>query len=95
MPRVARWWIYLQDYDFTSGYRKGIMMQHADYLSRNMISHTAYIVIAQTTDDETQDFIHKLRDGELDASWISSTKPSPLLQVYVNRRDTTYFVQYP
>lgn len=40
IPRVARWWIYLQDYDFSIEYRKGVMMHHADYLSRNPICHT-------------------------------------------------------
>lgn len=34
-PRVARWWIKLQDYDFTIEYRPGNKMGHVDYLSRN------------------------------------------------------------
>lgn len=42
LPRVARWWIYLQDFTFTIEYRKGAAMSHADYLSRNpavLVSH--------------------------------------------------------
>lgn len=30
VPRVARWWVYLQDFQFTLEYRKGVLMQHAD-----------------------------------------------------------------
>lgn len=36
-PRVARWWIKLQDYDFTIEYRPGSKMSHVDYLSRNPV----------------------------------------------------------
>lgn len=32
LPRVDRWWVYLQDFNFSIEYRKGIMMAHADYL---------------------------------------------------------------
>lgn len=38
LPRVARWWVYLQDFDFTLEYRKGTSMSHADYLSRNPVN---------------------------------------------------------
>lgn len=34
LPRMARWWIYFQDFHFTMEYRKGAMLQHANYLSR-------------------------------------------------------------
>lgn len=37
-PRVARWWIKLQDYDFSIEYRPGRKMAHVDYLSRNPIN---------------------------------------------------------
>lgn len=75
LPRVARWWIYLQDFQFTIEYRKGEMMQHADYLSRNppalvhQISKPRnWAQIAQAADDETQDLLQKLQDGRLDSS---------------------------
>ncbi|KAL0901247.1 hypothetical protein ABMA27_006539 [Loxostege sticticalis] len=35
VPRIARWWLLVQDYDFTVEYRPGTQMQHADSLSRN------------------------------------------------------------
>ena len=36
-PRVARWWVYLQDYDFEVVYRPGVRVKHVDYLSRNPV----------------------------------------------------------
>lgn len=36
LPRVARWWVKLQDYDFQIQYRPGEKMKHVDYLSRNV-----------------------------------------------------------
>lgn len=75
LPRVARWWIYLQDFNFTIEYRKGVMMGHADYLSRNppamQVNHIDrplnWAQMAQNADNETQDLIQKLRDGLLDS----------------------------
>lgn len=37
IPRIARWWLQVQDYDFTVEYRPGTQMKHADCLSRNPI----------------------------------------------------------
>jgi len=37
-PRVARWWVKLQDYDFSIEYRPGHKMGHVDYLSRNPLN---------------------------------------------------------
>ncbi|CAF4783235.1 unnamed protein product [Pieris macdunnoughi] len=76
LPRVARWWVYLQDLNFTLDYRKGVLMQHADFLSRNPplstanVSHirnpSSWAKIAQTADVETQELISRLKDGQLD-----------------------------
>lgn len=74
LPRVARWWIYLQDFNFTIEYRKGTLMSHADYLSRNppatQVNHIdrplTWAQMAQNADDETQDLLQKLREGLLD-----------------------------
>lgn len=73
LPRVARWWMYLQDFTFTIEYRKGVMMPHADYLSRNPPKKVNNISrpknwaeIAQTADSETSALIDQLREGSLD-----------------------------
>lgn len=76
LPRVARWWIYLQDFNFEIEYRKGVMMGHADYLSRNppalqvnnICRPLNWAQMAQSADSETADLIQKLRDGLLDSN---------------------------
>lgn len=37
VPRIARWWLLIQEYDFTVVYRPGDNMRHADALSRNPV----------------------------------------------------------
>lgn len=37
VPRVARWWIAMQEFDFDIEYRAGVKMAHVDALSRNPI----------------------------------------------------------
>lgn len=85
LPRVARWWIYLQDYDFSLEYRKGAVLSHADYLSRNPINvceigrpHN-WAQIAQSADEETRNLIQKLQNGELDETR------------YVTKNDVLYY----
>ena len=36
-PRVHRWWVYLQTFQFEIEYRKGERMSHVDFFSRNLI----------------------------------------------------------
>lgn len=36
-PRVARWWTYMQDFDFNVVYKKGRYIGHVDFLSRNPV----------------------------------------------------------
>ena len=47
-PRVARWWVYMQDYDFVVVYRPGAQAGHVDYLSRNPIE----VMLIDITDNE-------------------------------------------
>lgn len=37
IPRVARWWVQIQEYDCCIEYRSGTRMSHADALSRNPV----------------------------------------------------------
>lgn len=37
LPRIGRWWLTLQEYDFEVIYRPGSKMSHADALSRNPV----------------------------------------------------------
>lgn len=91
LPRVARWWIYLQDFNFSIDYRKGTMMTHADYLSRNPVTTKVHQIsrprnwaqIAQSADNETQGILQKLQDGELDS------------QQYVRQNELLYYRYTP
>lgn len=38
IPRIARWWLALQEFDCTVEYRAGTKMAHADALSRNPVT---------------------------------------------------------
>lgn len=49
-PRVARWWTFLQDFQFEIIYKKGKFISHVDFLSRNpveshVLSETANLSI--------------------------------------------------
>lgn len=37
VPRIARWWLQIQEYTFEVEYRPGKRMQHVDALSRNPV----------------------------------------------------------
>lgn len=37
LPRVARWWLSIQDYDMSVEHRPGSKMRHVDALCRNPI----------------------------------------------------------
>lgn len=39
LPRIARWWLLLQEYNFCIEYRPGDRMKHVDALSRNPIQN--------------------------------------------------------
>lgn len=57
VPRIARWWIQLQEYDCTIEYRPGAKMSHVDALSRNPVdtqseeSHILDILVVESEHD--------------------------------------------
>lgn len=52
IPRIARWWLQIQEYTFEVRYRPGDRMKHVDALSRNVgSSHDGECVIRITQDD--------------------------------------------
>jgi hypothetical protein len=85
LPRISRWWMYLQDYDFELEYLKGTALPHADYLSRYPVNVCEiqrplnWAQIAQAADEETQSLMQKLQNGELDSLR------------YVKHNDTFYY----
>jgi transposase InsO family protein len=80
-PRVARWWMYLQAFNFTIEYRKGKYVAHVDYLSRNpirpppvlsalVITADNWLKITQRRDPETQEIKLKLTEGKLTTEYF-------------------------
>lgn len=76
IPRIAPWWVYMQDFDFTIVYRKGSSISHVDYLSRNPIpvntvrrvKHDDWAYIEQKGNEEVQNLLRQLHDGKLDCN---------------------------
>lgn len=58
-PRVGRWWMALQEYDFTIEHRPGNKMIHVDALSRNpveinSVKYSDWVCGLQALDEDTQ-----------------------------------------
>uniref|UniRef100_A0A0A9X1Z8 RNA-directed DNA polymerase n=1 Tax=Lygus hesperus TaxID=30085 RepID=A0A0A9X1Z8_LYGHE len=74
IPRVARWWMYMQDFNFEIVYRKGSDLSHVDFLSRNppssanvlRVRHDTWLYIEQKGNIEVQKMLSALREGKLD-----------------------------
>lgn len=72
LPRVARWWTLMQEFNFEIEYRAGVSMNHVDALSRNplnicehsvnCVSESDWIVTVQGADSEIQRIIDVLKD---------------------------------
>lgn len=65
-PRIARWWLDLQEYSFDVEHRPGTSMSHVDALSRNPITinhieEKDLIDILQEGDEEIQGLITNLK----------------------------------
>lgn len=71
LPRVGRWWTYMQDFDFSIIYRQGKSLPHADYLSRNPVIRRAnanenWLYVEQRGDVEVMKLINDSKIGLLD-----------------------------
>lgn len=71
LPRVARWWSYMQDFDFEIVYRKGSALPHVDFLSRNptvrkITAEESWLYIEQRSDNEVKQLIEDASTGNLD-----------------------------
>lgn len=72
LPRIYRWWAYLQNFEFDIEYRKGERMQHADFLSRNpdpltvniMSNNLDWVNIEQRRDHQLRHIIDSLHTGK-------------------------------
>lgn len=72
LPRIHRWWAFLQNFDFEIEYRKGERMQHADFFSRNltpmavniMTRNLEWLNIEQRRDSLLRPIIDAIHRGE-------------------------------
>ncbi|KAI8439599.1 hypothetical protein MSG28_013326 [Choristoneura fumiferana] len=73
VPRIARWWLAIQDYELEIEYRPGDRMRHADALSRNpvrdnvvsvsMIGEFDWARTLQMQDDSITQIITQIQGG--------------------------------
>ncbi|CAK1589652.1 unnamed protein product [Parnassius mnemosyne] len=69
IPRIARWWLTIQDYNLEIVYRPGERMKHVDALSRNPLTEhifqndeSDWLVTLQLQNDNIQHIITQLRE---------------------------------
>ncbi|XP_063360618.1 uncharacterized protein LOC134649717 [Cydia amplana] len=81
IPRVARWWVQIQEYDCSIEYRPGARMLHADALSRHPIddgvqeSHVLDVLL--TTEVSDQDWISTVQSADTEIKKIKETLSDP------------------
>ncbi|KAH0816967.1 hypothetical protein GEV33_005824 [Tenebrio molitor] len=63
IPRVGRWWLLTQEYDFTVEYRAGQKMAHVDALSRNSLQE-------EINDHENEFYVQHMNINEDDWGWL-------------------------
>ncbi|KAL0829563.1 hypothetical protein ABMA28_003074 [Loxostege sticticalis] len=85
LPRVARWWELMQEYQFDIEYRAGVSMAHVDALSRNPILNNSqqeydvmniaeenWLVTVQNSDSDIQRIVERYNKVIVDASTAKS-----------------------
>jgi transposase InsO family protein len=72
IPKIARWWLSVQEYDFEIEHRPGKLMQHVDALSRNAIEHNVnavhldesdWFLTLQLQDETLNQIVDRLREN--------------------------------
>lgn len=95
-PRVHRWWVYLQGFDFNIIYREGRRMEHADYLPRNPLpnveSSDSTVTVAGTKIVKFVElhhgwlFVEQKRDQEIQdlmTKYIGNGFPETVVNTYM------------
>lgn len=68
IPRIARWWLLLQEYNFSIEYRAGESMRHVDALSRNPVSDKGL------TDELDDSNAYEIMSISTDTEWLQSVQ---------------------
>ena len=71
LPRIARWWLLIQEYDISVEYRPGDRMKHVDALSRNPVDSinvnrleiSDWFYTVQCQDEKLKSIIDELNNG--------------------------------
>lgn len=101
LPRVARWWAYMQDFTFDIVYKKGSSLPHVDFLSRNpavirrLTAHDNWLYVEQRGNNEVKKLINEWKEGSLDKTrytvknnilhYIIPTANGPIAKPFVPR----------
>lgn len=95
IPRIARWWLLLQEFHCTIEYRPGIKMSHVDALSRNPVSDyneylesTPRVMVINNEDwlltlqlgDSELDRIRKILDSDMDSKGLQYIKDNYIIR---------------
>lgn len=64
IPRIARWWLQISEFNFNIEYRPGTRMSHVDALSRNPVLSTKSDNCASTLNITTDNWILTLQNAD-------------------------------
>ncbi|CAH2220104.1 jg14835 [Pararge aegeria aegeria] len=81
IPRIARWWLLLQEFQCSVEYRAGVKMGHVDALSRNpIVSAEEPLVenVSAVRSISSEDWLHTLQLGDTELCRIKSILSSNL-----------------
>lgn len=97
IPRVARWWIYMQEFDYSVEYRPGKSMAYVDALSRNPPSNSNFTESVNKVDVGGSDWLSTVQSSDSEIQRKISILSDPksdevadVVQNYVVRNKKLY-----
>jgi hypothetical protein len=83
IPRIARWWLEIQDFTFTVEYRPGCKMNHVDYLSRHPVPGNSLVAnIINLTEFEWIQAVQSQDEELINLIQILQSKKTPSTKNY-------------
>lgn len=80
IPRIARWWVQMQEYDLTIEYRPGPRMSHVDALSRNPVESSipeTHVLDVLAIQDSDQNWITTVQSADEEVKRIKDILNDP------------------
>lgn len=92
VPRIARWWLQIQDFDFEICHQPGKSMSHVDALSRNALDADIGIDVAQIANVDDWFLTLQLQDTALQViiNQLNSGEKSDLQKDYTFKNHRLY-----